>query len=183
MILYRITVANDKILPEMWKDNRLLVWINEWKFYFTKKDIKACKEKKKAIKTTQYLEFSNLYKTIKNNWLSSDALILKYNTLVEQGLHDKIIQWLQRYIKKIKAENIAKSFILMWSTFISQERWKDDFIIMENRVGYNQKWLLPYIQNVDELKAKLIVDEVRKREKKNNKDCNEKVLQNIIASL
>jgi hypothetical protein len=93
---------------------------------------KTEREVKEATKSKEFIEFANLYKTIKNNGLSDDKLITKYNKLVPE--HTEIIDGLKRYIKKIKAENIAKNFILMASTFINQERWKDEFILLENRV-------------------------------------------------
>jgi hypothetical protein len=68
----------------------------------------------------------------------------------------------------------------MASTFINQERWKDEFILLENRVWHNQQWILPYLQEVGEEKAQEILDKVRKREKQFNKDCTEWVLKNIL---
>lgn len=182
MFEYRIIKANDEALKVLGKENRELTTIYNDKMYFKKKVIsKSEREQKEASKSNEFIEFAELYSTIKNSWLSDDKLIKKYNWLVIK--HNEIMDWLNRYIKKIKAENTAKNFILMASTFINQERWKDEFIILENRVWYADSRMLPYLQKVDETKAKLILDKVREREKKMNKECNEWVLQNIINSL
>ena len=71
----------------------------------------------------------------------------------------------------------------MASTFINQERWKDEFIVLENRVWFTHKWLLPLLQEVDEEKAQLVLDKIRQREKQTNKEINEWVAKNIINSI
>lgn len=173
---------NLKAIEKLWEE--WFEYCNEldWVLIFNKKVVsKIDREKKEESKSKEFIEFAKLYSTIKNSWLSDEKLISKYNKLVWQ--HQDIMDWLNRYIKKIKAENIAKNFILMASTFINQERYKDEFTIMENRVWYSQKWLIPLLQDLPEEKAQIIVDKIREREKKTNKECNESIAKNIINSI
>lgn len=179
MIKYRIIKANDEALHTMWKENWELVSISDSKMYFMKKIVsKQDREEKQLTKSPEFIEFAKKYYIIKDSGLSDEKLIAKYNKLIDK--HQEIMNWLDKYIRKIKAENIAINFILMASTFISQERWKDEFTIMENRVWFAQKWMLPYLQDLPEERIQFIVNKVREREKKYNKDCTEWVLQNII---
>lgn len=132
MIQYRVIKKDLQALKKLWEENWLLCAVDNEYMYFHKKDIKACKEKKQAIKTPEFIEFATLYKTIKNNWLSSDSLILKYNKLVEQGLHDTIIQNLHSYKKYLEVRK-KKEFALMASTYINQARYNDKWEIIEDQ--------------------------------------------------
>lgn len=181
MFEYRIIKANDEALKVLWKENRELTTIYNDKMYFKKKIIsKSEREEKQASKSNEFIEFSKLYWTIKKTWLSDDKLINKYNKLAKEWKHTEIMDWLTRYIKKIKAENTAEKFILMASTFINQNRYLEEFIVLENRVWFTQKWIIPYLQEVSEEKAQLILDKVREWEKKQSKEITKWVLQNII---
>lgn len=181
MFEYRIIKANDEALKVLWKENRELTTIYNDKMYFKKKIIsKSEREEKQASKSNEFIEFAKLYWTIKKTWLSDDKLINKYNKLAKEWKHTEIMDWLARYIKKIKAENTAEKFILMASTFINQNRYTEEFIVLENRVWFTHKWILPLLQEVEEEKAQLVLDKIRQREKQTNKEITEWVAINII---
>jgi hypothetical protein len=63
---YRITKSNDKILPDMGKDNRQLIQILDNKMYWSK-PVKKTVTKKNHEPTNEFLEFRDRYKTIKKN--------------------------------------------------------------------------------------------------------------------
>jgi len=180
MIKYRVIKTNYKALEKLWEDNWQLICIDNDKMIFSKKvTSKSDRDKKQAIKTKEFIEFSNLYKTLKPNWLSSDSLIKKYNQLVEQWLHNKIMLNLNQYKKYIEVKR-KQDYVLMASTYINKARYEDEWEIVEDMSKkwindvFIEKWLTSdVIDNV--------LTEISAWETKNKpKELTNWVLENII---
>lgn len=168
---------NLRVLQELWKDNWLYVNELDWVLIFTKKVVsKQDREEKQATKTPEFIEFISIYP--KKNWLSDNKLIEKYSKLWDK--HLEIMEWLRKYINWIEVEKKPLSFVLMASTFINQERRKDDWKVLENRFSFSQKWIADKLQGLSQEKTNIILEQKDLWEKKMHKDITPWVLDNII---
>lgn len=169
-----------EILKKEWEDNYEFVMEKFWYLIFSKKVCwKIDTIKKEAIKTKEWLEFYDIYKTIKNNWLSSDRLINKYNSLVDLWLHSLIINNLKKYKKYLEVKN-KQEYALMASTYINQARYNDKWEIVEDMSKkwindiFEERWLEKYI--IDN-----VLTEIQNWEYKNKpKEITNWVVNNII---
>lgn len=174
MIAYRITRANDGILPKMGEEGWQLISIYEWKMYFSREERKK-KEKKKAIQSNEYLSFRNIYPS--KTGIYDDKLIIKYNDLVTQGLHTDIMVAVTQYIKEIEVTGQSK--ICNASTFLNQKRWLQDFRVVRDS---NEEWVNKEIKHLPSAKISQILDTKKIWEKEHpTKEFTLWVLKNIIA--
>ncbi len=178
MIEYRIVKADNSILPQMWKNNWQLIQILDNKMYFSKQ----VKQEYNATiwdKNKEWLEFRTKYKEIKDSWLSSNALIVKYNKLTKEWLHTSIMNNLDDYAKHLEAHK-KKEYWLMAQTYINQERYRDNWEVV--KVDFWKKWIN------DLLKERWftievcdnIIGEVNAWEVKQKNEMTSWVLENII---
>lgn len=171
---------NLKAITELWKDNWIYLNELDWILIFTKKVVsKQDREEKQATKTPQFIEFISIYP--KKNWLSDNKLIEKYSKLWDK--HEEIMNWLRKYINWIEVEKKPLSFVLMASTFINQERRKDDWKVLENRFSFAQKWIAEKLEWLSKETIDLVLDQKDIWEKKWHKDISPWVLDNIIKSI
>ena len=92
MLIYRITKADDKILPILWKENRNLNCISDGKMYWSKKEIKK-RNTKEVEATPEFLEFIKKYREIITNKGSYDnRLISKYEEALKDKTHEEHIK-------------------------------------------------------------------------------------------
>lgn len=169
-----------KMLQEMWNDNYLWQQNKFWySIFYRKVTSKIDKEKKDATKTSEWLEFYEIYKTIKNSWLSNDTLINKYNKLVSEWKHSIVIENLQQYKKYLEVTN-KKDYALMASTYINQRRFEDSWNI---EIDLSKKFI-DDIYKERKLSAEVINNvktEISSREVKNKpKEITTWVVNNII---
>lgn len=136
MYEHKIIKANDTHISTLQKEWWGLVCIDNWKMYFKKKITKTVN---KAIwdKNKEWLEFRNKYKEIKDSWLSSNSLIVKYNKLTKEWLHTSIINNLDDYKKHLEVHK-KKDYALMAQTYINQKRYLDNWEII--KVDFSTKW-------------------------------------------
>lgn len=177
-IEYRITTYNDSYLKELWKDNWFLNCINDNKMYWSK-EIKQTRKQKEAIKTPQYLEFKLLYP--KSDWITSDRVIKMVNDLYDKWKFQELMKWVQDYVKFVKVNNLIKKFILNPATFLNNNRWQDEFSIIDTKIGASDSWMNTYFENLEPN----IIDKVleKKREwcrKYPNKEFTKWVLEIMI---
>ncbi len=134
MIVYRVIKKDIYALPKLWKEWWIMSWVDNDYMYFykeIKETKKRSREEKEAIKTPERKEFFDLYKTIKSNGLSDDKLIHKYNKLVAEWLHDKIILNVKQYKTYLEVKK-KKEFALMAQTYLNQARYNDKWEIIED---------------------------------------------------
>jgi len=168
-----------EMLQQLWEHNwewqQDKYWIS---IFFKKVPWKTDRDKKQTIKTPEWIEFFEIYKDIKNNWLSNDNLIIKYNKLVQEWLHDTIIQNLKDYKLYLEVKK-KKDYALMASTYINQARYKDKWEIVEDQ---SKKFLNDLF--MDRKLEKTIIDnimlEINKWEEKQKKEITFWVANNII---
>ena len=169
-----------EILKKEWENNYEFVMEKFSYLIFSKKVCwKIDTIKKEVIKTKEWLEFYEIYKTIKNNWLSSDRLINKYNSLVDLWLHNLIINNLKKYKKYLEVKN-KQEYALMASTYINQARYNDKWEIVEDMSKkwindiFEERWLEKHI--IDN-----VLTEIQNWEYKNKpKEITNWVVNNII---
>lgn len=180
MIEYRITKSDDRILHQMGLNNWQLISISEGKMYWSKKKVQR-KSVKEIKDTNEWLEFRDLYKTIKNNGLSNATLKDNYNKLVEQWLHETVMWNLVEYKKYLEVKK-KKEFALMASTYINQARYKDDWDIIED---LSRKFINDIFKekdlNSDEIDN--ITTEISAYELKHKREVTDWVVRNMIELL
>ena len=113
--------------------------------------------------------------------LYNKALIPRYNKLVKAGLHEAIMKNLDDYIKHLETQK-KKDYALMASTYINQERYKDEWEIVTT--DYSQKWINEELEmswaSTEQIESIMI--EKQKWEAKNkNKEITVWVFRNIIT--
>ncbi len=170
---------NLKTISELWKQNWEYKNELDWILIFCKKVVsKQDKEKKQETKSPEFIEFAKLYP--KKTDLSSDNLIQKYNKLALEWKHTVILEWLKRYINYIEVEKTAPKFIKNAYTWINANSWENEYKILENRFWYNKKFISEMLNWMNSKQVEYIMWKIKEREKKNNKEMTEWVLQNII---
>jgi len=150
----------------------VLVWYRE---------IKKTRKEKKAEMTSEYEKFHKEYP--KKSGITSDSVINKINTSVKEWRFERIMEWVERYNKMIKVENIVPKFILNAETFLNQKRYEDPFDIFENRVPISEQWILEKIKNLNELEIKEVMKIKKEYEARQHKDCSPWAFDNIIAKV
>lgn len=171
-----------EMLQEMWNDNYMWQQDKFWYSIFYKKIIwKIDREKKDAIKTKEWLEFYELYKQIKNAWLSNERLIHKYNKLVQEWKHELIMKNLKQYNIYLDVSKKWKEFALQASTYINQKRYDDKWEIVTDM---SRKWLNDIYDErkltVDEIE--MLNWEIKKWEATQKQEIRRWVVENMILS-
>lgn len=177
MYEHKIIKANDKAILVLQKDKWWLCAIANWKMYF-KRAITRTNKKSIWEKNKEWLEFKNIYKDIKNSWLSNNILIVKYNKLCDEWLHKEIIENLKQYKIYLEATK-KKDYALMAQTYINQERHKDEWEVIKD---FSKKFIND-IYKEKKLNAEEISNiniEVQAWEVKQNREITDWIVRNII---
>lgn len=180
MLEYRIIKTNNSALKNLGADNWQMCWVNNEYMYFSR-EVK----KTKFIKTEQtkeYLLFKELYP--KKSWITSTKIINKINNLVKEKKFEELINGINKYIKFIKVNNYISKFILNPETFLNNERRKDEFDIIENKIWASESWINPFLKDLDSEVVENVMKKKKERQKQfpNNK-LSEWVMKNIIDSI
>ena len=177
MIEYRITTHNDKILNEFWKEDWQLIQILDNKMYWSRV-VKKTITSSIWEKTKEWIEFRDKYKTIKNSWLSANSLIVKYNKLCKEWLHSKVMANLEDYVTYLEVKK-KKDYALMAQTYINQERYKDEWEIIEDM---SRKFINDIFKekklNADEIE--FMTKEIEVYEKTQNREASDFNVRSII---
>lgn len=173
----RIISQNDKALPILYKEWWSLVAIAEGKFYLDR-EIKISRTQKKTERTEEYQNFHDTYP--KKSWITSDSVIRKINEAVKDWTYTRVMEWVERYNKKIAIEKIVPKFILNAETFLNQRRWEDQFDCFSERIPIAEKWILDKIRDLNELETKECMRMKKEWEAKQKRDCSPWVFDNIV---
>lgn len=177
MIEYRITKANDKILHEMWKNNRQLITISDNKFYFSK-EVKKTKSSIKGKETKERKEFIEYYrKHITNKWSYAEPLIRKYELHLKDIDHDKIMQNLKDY--KLFLEVNKTRSPLQAPSYLNSKRFLDDWEIIEDK---SRKFIEDICKelNLTALEIDNLNSEIDSYEKKHNREVSDYNVRSLI---
>lgn len=178
-IQYRITKADDKILPKMWTENWQLIAISDWKFYFSKKSVD--KKAQNPQETSQeFLIFRSLYKKLKQNWLYDPKLHIKFEEKRKEYWLEVIMKNLDQYIKHCQVQNKPEDKILMPTTYLNQNRFLDNWALVNTVTSI--KWINDIFEERGFSKELIdnIMQEVKAWEVKQKKEITVWVLNNII---
>lgn len=173
----RIIKSSDSALPILYKEWWCLVAIADEKMYL-EKEVKITRAQKKADRTEEYTKFHDLYP--KKSGITSDSVIRKINESVKDWTYPRIMEWVERYKKKIEIEKITPKFTLNASTFLNDKRWQDPFDAFEERIPIAEKWILEKIRDLNELETKECMRLKREWETKQKRDCTPWVFDNIV---
>lgn len=132
-IEYRITQAEDSVLKVVWNDGWQLCCISDGKMYFSR-EVKRKRGETAAEHTPEYLEFRQAFPS--KTWVYADLFVKKYNKLVAEGLHAKIMESVAMYKKELEVTWQLK--ICNPETFINQKRWMQEFRVVRNE---EEKWV------------------------------------------
>lgn len=168
-------------LNEYGKEWWIVSWLKIENTIFLYRELKKTRKEKKAERSKEYEKFHELYP--KKSWITSDSVINNINTAVKGWRFESIMEWVERYVKMIKVENIVPKFILNAETFLNQKRYEDPFDVMESRIPISEQWILEKIKNLNELEIKEVMKIKKEYEAKQKKDCTPGVFDNIIAKV
>lgn len=177
MIDYKIIVSNDKALPLLWKESWQLVTISEWKMYFSRQSKRNIKQNTEITK--EYNEFKMLYP--KSSWITSPQVVNKINKLVKEWKYQEMIDWVTKYVRFVKVNNLISKFILNPLTFLNQERWKDWFDIVNIKLWASESWMNKLLETLTEIQIQNVLNEKNDYKKRfPKKEITEWIIQNII---
>ena len=120
-----------------WLWFRLAYYDKDLKISVWDKKITRTVNKTVWVKDDQWLEFRSKYKTIKDSWLSDNALIVKYNKLCKEWLHQKIMDNLEDYKKHLELEK-WKGWLMAKTYLWQRKAYLDNWEIV--KVNYEEKW-------------------------------------------
>lgn len=151
MIEYK-TIPEDDIalLPELWKEGWIATFVSKGRIVMYREKRKT-KTERNAEWTKEYKEFMDLYKPLSDNGIYDPKVKIKYNNLVKEWLHDKIIQSIPLYEKECRIKN--RPFKNPY-TFLNQRTWEQEFKITKNK---EDEWMNEILKN-EELN---IIEDVR----------------------
>lgn len=172
----RIIVANDSHIQSLYDDGWELKAISDGKMYFDR-EIKKTRAQKKAEQTPQYIMFKELYP--KKAGITAQKVINQIQEIVDAKEFDKLIEWVEKYNKKIFLEKVVEKFILNPLTYLNNRRWEDPFSIMENRIPVADKWLIPFLDKLTPEQWERLL----KMKSEYKKDITPWVIENMIKKI
>ena len=170
-----------EILDEMYADwYRLAHFDKETQYSIWDREIKRTNNTSIWDKNEEWIEFRDKYKLIKNSWLSANSLIVKYNKICKEWLHSKVMANLEDYTTYLEVKK-KKDYALMAQTYINQERYNDEWEIIEdmsrkyiNEIYKEKKLSADEISNMN--------TEIQAYEVKHNREVTDWVVRNIIKA-
>jgi len=176
MIEYKLIVSNDSALPLLGKEWWELICIDSGKMYLSR-EIKKTRKEKKAEMTQEYLQFKELFP--KKTGITSQKVINKIDEIVKSWDFEKLMEWVEKFNKKIFLEKILPKFIPYPETFLNQRRWEDEFQIMENRLVVSEQWITEYLKQLTPQEWEKLLEMKRNYKK----DVTRGVIENMIRKM
>jgi len=147
--------GNKQITSEQQADNKQITTTKELK------ELKELKEKNICHENDldEFDEFWNIYP---KNRASRKNSLEKYKSTRKKGItHETIINGARQYFQLTKRERTEQKFIAHATTWLSQERWNNDYTETDNQRGLQQEddsGFNERLQRIDTLAEAFILD-------------------------
>lgn len=170
------TIPEDEVarLPELWAEGWIATFVTKGKIVMYREK-KKTKSERNIEWTNEYKQFLELYKPLSDNWIYDPKVKIKYNSLVKDWLHARIIESIPLYEKECRIKN--RPFKNPY-TFLNQRTWEQEFKITKNK---EDEWMNDILKK-EKIEVIEITREYVRDWKKNypTKTFTEWVLHNMI---